>query len=198
MRAKIIELHEAGQTPEDILATLQADPRHVRDVKATGGNIKAGEFDLLHVLVARLKILRLGSAAEWKGSLITAVNALDESNPLRIGMEILLSNLQVTGRDVFCHSDPETGGLMTGVTAIAKSIVQGEGAEAWQTKVQTELDSLTGGRMFADVTLEEIQKIINQHAIEPVWTAKQAVVEQGIFDGTITTLDQIVAAIGGE
>jgi hypothetical protein len=67
------------------------------------------------------------------------------------------------------------------------------------------MDAITGGLRYAGVTEADVESciaaeaaLIARNAIEPVWTAKKAVVEEGIFNGSITTLEQIVAAIGGE
>jgi len=46
-------------------------------------------------------------------------------------------------------------------------------------------------------TADQVTAALARDAIEPIWQAKQAVVNEGIFDGTITTLEQIVDAIGG-
>jgi hypothetical protein len=69
--------------------------------------------------------------------------------------------------------------------------------------------ALEGGRPYKDYTVEQFeadgtgaqtaaarQVIID--ALRPVWVARSAVVEQGLFDGSITTIQQIVAVIGGE
>lgn len=58
--------------------------------------------------------------------------------------------------------------------------------------------ALGGGWRFADATAEQVTTALARGAIEPIWAAKQAVVNEGIFNGAITTLADIVAAIGGE
>lgn len=50
----------------------------------------------------------------------------------------------------------------------------------------------------SEPTLESVQAEIDRETITAIWAAKQAVVSEGIFNGTITTLADIVAAIGGE
>lgn len=72
----------------------------------------------------------------------------------------------------------------------------------WETMSQPRWQSLG---YDTEPTLESVQAEIDaeqaqlaREAISLVWTAKQAVINEGIFDGTITTLEQIVAAIGGE
>ncbi|WP_417744836.1 hypothetical protein [Rosistilla oblonga] len=159
-----------GKTAEQILAILQADTRHARDVKATGGNIARGEFDLHHVLVARLGVIRQGVNG-WKGPLAVAMDALDDEDQLKVGFEKLLANLTVVGRDVFCHSDPKTGALVTGITGITKGLVTGDGADEWAENVQSEVDALTGGLLYAGVTLDQIKTAIADAASDARKTA---------------------------
>jgi hypothetical protein len=62
--------------------------------------------------------------------------------------------------------------------------------------------ALDGGRPYKDLTVEQFAaQRTAAHAkaeIQPIWTARSAVVAEGIHDGTITTVEQIVAVIGGE
>ena len=44
-------------------------------------------------------------------------------------------------------------------------------------------------------TLESVQAEINQEQLRDWWTAQQAVISEGIFDGTITTQTEAIAAI---
>ncbi len=48
------------------------------------------------------------------------------------------------------------------------------------------------------VTAEQCQAAWGQDLIRSLWTARSAVVAEGIHDGTITTIEQILAVIGGE
>ncbi len=62
--------------------------------------------------------------------------------------------------------------------------------------------SLDGGRPYKDLTVEQFAAqrtaAIAKAEIEPIWNARSAVVAEGIHDGTITTIEQILAVIGGE
>ena len=62
--------------------------------------------------------------------------------------------------------------------------------------------ALDGGRPYKDLTVEQFAAqrtaSLAKAEIEPIWTARSAVVAEGIHDGTITTIEQIVAVIGGE
>jgi len=62
--------------------------------------------------------------------------------------------------------------------------------------------ALGGGWLFADLTVEQFAAqrtaAVAKDEIEPIWAARSAVVAEGIHDGTITTIEQILAVIGGE
>ena len=46
-------------------------------------------------------------------------------------------------------------------------------------------------------TEAEVSAALIRDEIEPIWQAKQAVVNEGIFNGTITSLEEIMSSIGG-
>lgn len=185
----IAEHVDAGKTAAEILAILQADTRHVRDIMATSS--KAEETDLLDLLGSEFGVLRLSASAEWKGALVDYFAANPES-PLKDGFELLLTQLQISDRPVRCGTVAKIGALTSGITQICGALL-GDAAA-----VQTAMDAITGGLRFAGVTLNDVESCIAKQTIEPIWAAKQAVVNEGIHDGTITTLADIVAAIGGE
>jgi len=62
--------------------------------------------------------------------------------------------------------------------------------------------ALDGGRPYKDLTVEQFAAqrtvALAKAEIQPIWTARSAVVAEGIHDGTITTIEQILAVIGGE
>jgi hypothetical protein len=62
--------------------------------------------------------------------------------------------------------------------------------------------ALDGGRPYKDLTVEQFaaQRVaaLAKAEIEPIWIAKSAVVDEGIHNGTITTIEQILSVIGGE
>lgn len=62
--------------------------------------------------------------------------------------------------------------------------------------------ALDGGRPYKDLTVEQFaaqrMAALAKESIQPLWTARSAVVAEGIHDGTITTIEQILAVIGGE
>lgn len=58
--------------------------------------------------------------------------------------------------------------------------------------------ALGGGWKFATLTAEEFAAQRVAAGISQMWNARSAVVAEGIHDGTITTIEQILAVIGGE
>ena len=185
----IAEHVDSGKTASEILAILQADTRHKRDIMATSS--KAEETDLLDLLGSEFGVLRLSASAEWKGSLVDYF-ASNPDSPLKDGFELLLTQLQISDRPVRCGTVAKIGALTSGITQICGALV-GD-AES----VQAAMNAITGGLRFTGVTLADVESCIAKHTIEPIWSAKQAVVNEGIHEGTITTLADIVAVIGGE
>lgn len=146
MKTEIIELHEAGQTPEQILSTLQADPRHVRDVMAVDFDTKKPDlFDVLEHY-------------DLMNGSLDATIAAQESAELTAAWEKLKRHMQVVNREVKCHSRPEIGLLTTTITNLAKA-TRPDAAAA----IQTDMDALTGGLRFAGITLELINETIAAH-----------------------------------
>jgi hypothetical protein len=58
--------------------------------------------------------------------------------------------------------------------------------------------ALGGGWRFADLTAEQFGAQRTESQIRSTWIARSAVVAEGIHSGTITTIEQILAVIGGE
>jgi len=62
--------------------------------------------------------------------------------------------------------------------------------------------ALSGGRPYKDLTVEQFAAqrtaAVAKAEIQPIWIARSAVVAEGIHNGTITTIEQILAVIGGD
>lgn len=62
--------------------------------------------------------------------------------------------------------------------------------------------ALDGGRPYKDLTVQEFAAqqtaALAKAEIQPIWNARSAVVAEGIHNGTITTIEQILSVIGGE
>ena len=150
---------------------MQADPRHVRDVKATSSN--PDETDLLDLL-GEFGLLWIGTDATWQGPLITAVQAANNAE-LNAGLGRLLSNLQITDRPVRCHSVAEVGSLTTTIINLCKSAIPAKAAE-----IQTAMDNLTGGLLWGGVTEADIQALLDAKVAQDAAAALQTIKDNGI------------------
>jgi hypothetical protein len=180
----------ADNTPAEIAATLAADPRTARPVPLG---------DLMFVLNARGMLTRLIRPADtgekWGGSVVNMILAVNDSGNIQAAGMVnqWFSHITNPNNRFFDTTEPVYSGQLAAMRA----------SFADQPTMPTAADfdaivELGGGLKYAGVTEADVQAVIARTAIEPVWTAKKAVVEEGIFNGTITTLEQIVAAIGGE
>lgn len=157
--------HEAGETTAQIRDRLLADTRHKKDIKATGGDAAKGDPDLLHVLSAKMGLLFIDENAGWAGDLVDYMTSLPEKDQLRTGFRKLLSVLQLTGRQVYCHSDPATGYLTTAITQVCQTLADADVNNPYDAAaVQAEMDLLTGGRMYEGVTEADVQAAIDAKA----------------------------------
>lgn len=131
------------------------------------------------------------------------VIAMDGNVPLVEGM---VAAMRVAGLNASADSLTNRGidfGLAS-VPAMLDSLSQ-SAPQLFTTEVVASLKALGQQTRYSSLggsgdvpTAEQVTAALAKAAIEPIWQAKQAVVNEGIFDGTITTLEQIVAAIGGE
>lgn len=60
------------------------------------------------------------------------------------------------------------------------------------------LIDLSSPLLHSSLTAEQCRSEWLRDAIQPLWIARSAVVAEGVHDGTITTVEQILAVIGGE
>lgn len=176
----IAELIEDGKTPEQIaslLAVRTAKPLLIADL----------ENYVFQNGIAR----RNGITGAWQGPLIDAMQNQNFPSELRDGIEELMSfinnrtSVSIDTTKELRASQNATllpGLLQTGVLT--------------QEQVG-EILALAGGYKFPGVDATAVQAAIDRQAISPIWAAKKAVVDEGIFNGTITTLEQVVAAIEG-
>lgn len=195
-------LEDAGDTDAEILAALQADTRHFKNILATGSQDGS---DLLHILASKFKVIRLGSDATWKGELITYINSLVEDHPLRVAFEELLSNLQITNRVVFCGDDSETGAAVTSIAAVVDNMVaQRDGHSTGE--VFAAVHAVTNGPRYADLTLESIAQLRADYEAEQAGVlrvdsleALKAEIENDFINPAISdgssTVEQVKAAI---
>lgn len=148
-----------GDTNQEIADALNAITRHRKDIYATKEDSDPNNPDLLFLLQARFDVLQIGYSAGWEGDLIDAVQAL--GNPtLENGMKKLLTNLQITGRKVATHSDTTglTGYLVEVIADIVGDLVVLKGTFT-KEKVLADVLALTGGRIYQNITAEDIQAV---------------------------------------
>ena len=180
--ADISERYEAGDDAATIAVALAADTRHVRDIKATGAtdaDVAAGRFDLLHVLRSQLRVLRIGTSAEWKGTLVDYFEQPTPSDPteaaqfeaLKGGFEELLTSLQLTGQTVYCGSDAATGYLVSAMTQLIGTLLGDV------PSVTARIHALTGGPRYAGITEADVQAVIDQHLADLALAERQAAVD---------------------
>lgn len=170
----------AGDSAATILAALQADPRHKKDIYATSDD--AGAVDLLDVL-GELGLIGSDRHNNWVGVLPDAVDDSGDAL-LQAGMGRLYANFKTTNRPIRCYSIPEIGALVSGITATAKTAVPAS-AEA----IQAAMDDLTGGLIWADLTEAEVQAVMDAKAVETAQQAREAIVATALqhFAGITAT-----------
>lgn len=193
-------LEDEGKTDAEILAALQADTRHFKNIMATGD----GSRDLLHILTGKFKVLRLNTEAVWVGPLVDFMKLETTPTVLKEGFELLLSHLQISEREVYCSSDPATGYLVTAIAQVVDQLSQGMGRSAGE--VVTAVYAVTGGPLWASLTEQEIADCRTEYQVEHSELSRRQSIEQlqaeiendyinvAIVDG-VTTVDQVRTAI---
>jgi len=156
---QIKPLEAAGKTDAEIVAAFKSDSRHVRNIMATSTNPDTP--DILGILVGRYQLLRLGADATWKGPLADYFAEPNVDQQLKAGFEMLLSQLQISNRRIWCNEVPAQGFLVTAMTQVAAGIVMAMGGDAAQ--LQADMDALTGGLIYANVTEQHIADARNAH-----------------------------------
>lgn len=167
---------DAGNTASEIAEALNAITQHKRDCWATKQDADAFSPDLLFMLSARYDVLALTTSATWEGDLVDAINASGNSGLIQ-GFKKLLTQLQITGRKVLANSDATglTGYLVTAIAGIVGQIVEARGQGTTQAEVVTDVYTLTGGPLYAGVTAEQVQALIDKQAkLDLIETAKAA------------------------
>lgn len=155
MRAKIIELHEADTSPEDILTTMQADVCTVSD-------IEIGQ--LLHLMNFRGMLIKrirpTDNGEKWTGTIPAMIAAADAEAPEELALAVnqWFSHITNPRNSVFATTEP----------AYAAQFAAIVGAFADGDDMPTSADfaavlSLGGGLRFANITLEFINEAIAEH-----------------------------------
>jgi hypothetical protein len=153
---------------------------------------QAGKWDAvaatLNALTQAITVGRVGG----KASLSALVTAGIDPNQVIAAMRSvpmaseLLDTLTATGVD---WADDLTAYVMGGLVSAGKITQQ-------TADVMRALSQRT--EPVVTTTAEACESAWRRHQVAAIWTARSAVVAEGIHDGTITTIEQIVAVIGGE
>jgi len=169
--SEIKELIQAGNTNAEIAATLNNITRHKNDIYATKEESGPNNPDLLFLLQARYEVLQIGYGAGWEGDLINAIQQTGNTD-LENGLKKLLTNLQITGRKVASNSDLTglTGFLVETIAAIVGDIVEAKGTYTKQ-EVLNDVFTLTGGRIYSNITAQDIQGVKDLKAKEDALNA---------------------------
>jgi hypothetical protein len=134
--------------------------------------------------------------SSWFGTLQTLIENGTITGPAIAGIQQLKAVLVGPRGDGLATTDPAWAPMVFQIiTGIAQ--VSPDAAALIDS-----FYALDGGRPYKDLTVEQFAAqrtaALAKAEIEPIWTARSAVVAEGIHDGTITTIEQIVAVIGGE
>jgi len=132
-----------GYTDEEIVAALQALPRHRKNVYITGGKGDTESVNLLHLLTARHRVMGMGSAQQWVGPLIN----LEADNPtVATVMQILRPMLQVNDTLVYCADSDDAANMLNALTQVVSALT------GKPEQVAAEVALLSGGRIGAEYT----------------------------------------------
>jgi hypothetical protein len=187
-----------GYTDAEIIAALQALPRHHRNAYITGGQSDSESVNLLHLLTARHRVMGMGPGQQWVGPLVE----LEETNPTVAAiMEMLRPMLQVNDTLVYCADSDDAANMLNALTAIVSSLT------GKPEQVRSEIALLTGGRIgddYATVTPEQFAGMrtaaLKQAALDTVQnTAAEAAREEcRKSDSTPQTIiAAAIAVLGG-
>ena len=138
-------LEDQGKTDAEILAILHAVTLHKRKVKATDGDIG----DDLYTFLLRNQLL-IKIKDKWDGPIERYMQTPGVDQDLYLGWYQYLTLCEHEGQWLHCDTDPRVGKLITAMVALAGQIT-GKPEE-----MRSQIYALTGGPVFADVTLETI------------------------------------------
>lgn len=131
---------------------------------------------------------------KWSGSVIHMIVTLrDSGHPELSAVNQWFGHVTDPRAESFDTTLPE---FATPFWLLSQSVAGGEGMPTADDFAA--VAALGGGWLFADLTDEEFAAEQAAAEIQTLWIARSAVVAEGIHDGTITTIEQIIAVIGGE
>jgi len=132
----------------------------------------------------------------WFGTLQTLIDNGTITGPAVAGIQQLKAVLVGPRGDGLATTDPAWAPMVYQIISGIAQVSQDAAA------LIDSFYALDGGRPYKDLTVEQFiaqrTAALAKAEIEPIWTARSTVVDEGIHDGTITTIEQILAVIGGE
>jgi hypothetical protein len=151
-------------TDVEVIAALQAIPRHRKNVYITAGPADTESVNLLHLLTARHRVMGMGSAQQWVGPLID----LEGSNQQVAGiMSILRPMLQVNDTLVYCADSDDAANMLNALAAIVAQIT------GRPDQVAAEVTLLSGGRIGAEFANLTVEQFAAQRTASQALAAKQ-------------------------
>lgn len=174
---------DRGYTDEEIVAILHT---------LTSSDIPVDSLASL----LREEGLLLWTGEKYVGSIQNLVVAQANNLQLVAGVDELKSSVFGQSAKKLRTTEPKWAGKVWAiVSAIVALIPDTDG-------IVEKVYALDGGRVYKDLTVPEFAAqrtaALAKESIQPLWIARSAVVAEGIHDGTITTIEQILAVIGGE
>lgn len=148
--SEAIEQVKSGSDPATVLADLQSTPLHKRDAMVTSSD--PTETDLLEMLVETKMLWLSPSSAGWEGPLVTYAEDPATDPALRTGLGVLLAYLQTSNRPLPVATKEEFAILFNQMC----QVMLGLGVP--QATIDAYVATMTGGRLYADLTVEKLNK----------------------------------------
>jgi hypothetical protein len=183
------------------LGLTGTDAEQVATLKTTGVTARSIVLsDLLFLLNFRgmlTKLVSNNADEKWTGSVLAMKAAIAADPVATAHVDRWLSHITNPRNTHWDTTDPAYSAQFW---AMAQAVAGGSGMPS--SGDFAAVAALGGGWLFAGLTVEQFAAqrtaALAKAEIEPIWTARSAVVAEGIHDGTITTIGQIVSVIGGE
>lgn len=179
------------------LGLTGTDSEIVAALKSTGLTARPIALaDLLFLLNFRgmlTKLVSNNSDEKWAGTVLAMKAAIAADPVATAHVDRWLSHI-TNPRNTHWHTTEI--GYAAPFWALSQAVAGGPGMPSVADFAA--VAALGGGWMFADLTVEQFTAQRTASQIRSTWNARSAVVAEGIHDGTITTVEQILAVIGGE
>lgn len=187
---KVQQLGLTG-TDSEIVAVLKSTGLTARPI------VLAELLFLLNFRGMLTKLVSNNADEKWTGSVLAMKAAIAADPVATAHVDQWLSHI-TNPRNT--HWDTTDANYSAPFWAMAQAVAGGPGMPSVADFAA--VAALGGGWLFADLTVEQFAAqrtaAVAKAEIQPIWIARSAVVAEGIHNGTITTIEQILAVIGGE